>query len=211
MLTANDSTPEGNLAPFQCANRCCDLCEFLQSRRAAQKKDIKEWRTFFSKHEIRYYPYCDSDSERFKHETRERYFGSIPVKALVHSLIFFDPDIGIETGTKYMNKKGVDKDKYLFRSDIEVVARKASDDSVLVIYQHLQRNRNLVRRDIEDRGRKFARALRSPSIGYVWDRDLSFLVGVRDPDTHRKMLEILRQHAERRHIEYGPRSSINGC
>jgi hypothetical protein len=57
--------------------------------------------------------------------------------SLAHSVVFFDPDIGLQTGTPgYMRAHGLDK--YVMYADLSAVAARATDSTAMVVYQHLQ-------------------------------------------------------------------------
>lgn len=78
------------------------------------------------------------DDQYFTKSGRDAYFESIPLVDLAHATVFFDPDIGLETGTAaYMQNAGAEK--YVRYDDLAHVFKR-STDSILVVYQHLQRD-----------------------------------------------------------------------
>jgi hypothetical protein len=76
------------------------------------------------------------DAEFFENKMRQAYFDGLPSEWLASSIVFVDPDSGLESRTiGCMRGEGLDK--YLFYADVLRVAARATDDSILVVYQHL--------------------------------------------------------------------------
>jgi hypothetical protein len=60
------------------------------------------------------------------------YFNAVPNDWLTRSVVFFDPDIGLQTGTPgYMRERGMDK--YLMYKDLSDVAARATAACVMVV------------------------------------------------------------------------------
>ena len=138
------------------------------------------------------------DSEDFVDATRQEYFDGIPTDWLARAVVFVDPDIGLETGTRgYMRGNGAEK--YLLYEELRAIAARATDDSVIVIYQHLQRNASLRGGDIACRIRDLTAHLSTSFVWALqWD-DLAFLVSVRHHAFAIVVERVLKEHGRRHH------------
>src|SRR5262249_26862703 len=117
----------------------------------------------------------------------------VPTGWLAGSVVFFDPDIGLETGTTaYMRANGAEK--YLFYADLCGVWASASDDSVFVVYQHLQNDATKRAADVDRRLRDLMAHLGAPYAWAVQRNDVGFLVAVRDPAVARRVKGALEIH-----------------
>jgi len=192
MLTPNDGTGEGNVIGYECGARRQDLFDALRRAINARQRDIGALREVLPPCGVEFLLY--RDAETFNNATRTEYFKNIPTDWLSRAVVFFDPDIGLQTGTLgYMRVNGCDK--YLMYAELENVAARAADDSVLVVYQHLQRNATKRTGDIGGRLRDLATHLATPSVWAVQWADLAFLVAVRDVALAIRIARRLREHA----------------
>jgi len=195
MLTPDDGTNEGYFKRYKCKDRRGDLNEFLKSN-----KEISSLSRYFKKYSFVYYHY--KDNIFFKHSTRKEYFSSIPHKYLQGSLIFIDPDIGLETGEcGYMRQKGLEK--YLFYYDVESIVKEAATPCLFAIYQHLQRDQRKVISDLTYRSEILSAIIRSKNIGYLKDHDIAFLVGSGSNQVLDDALIVLQNHSKYHGVEYG--------
>jgi hypothetical protein len=150
--------------------------------------------------DVDYQPYLDDDY--FDDADRTGYFATAATVARDHSLIFFDPDIGLETGTlSYMRGKGIEK--YLMYTDVSVVARAAPSDAVFVLYQHLQKDKRRVRADIDVRCRGLCHAGGSSSASFVTDLDVAFLVTSCEPRATKWASQAVSSHGGKHGLEFG--------
>ena len=69
--------------------------------------------------------------EQFSHQGRSRYFDTILSRLPKKTLIFLDPDIGLEESRP--------TEKHLLFEEVERIAKGMDDHSILVIYQHFPR------------------------------------------------------------------------
>lgn len=89
----------------------------------------------------------------YTYNDRDAYFTRVPTEMLQAGLIFFDPDIGLQWGSQsYMKQQGIDK--YLFEDSVRAIADRSSDNSVIVVYQHLLWNKARFWPDVEERTRR---------------------------------------------------------
>jgi len=167
MLTPPTVRREGNRA-FLPDPRLPELTEFFRSRLRNGSRDLGQMRTFFASCGFRYFPYGDAPPY-FSMVSRQSYFRDIPDKALAGSLVFFDPDTGMEPRRLL--------DKHLGFGELADVFDRLDRDSVAVVYQHLRRVRSCWDL-ISGQVRTQLRA----NVAYIAQGDLSFLVVPRDGD-----------------------------
>ena len=195
MLTPDDASGEGAHRPQRIGRRRAHLAAFL----ASGIRDIRTLGAFFMVEGVKYLPYRVADY--FDPAQRAEYFASIPAAAL-EALIFFDPDVGLETGSqRYMRRGG--SEKYLLYEEVASVFRRATASSAVVIYQHLQRNKRKLAGDIIARAEGLGRALAVPGVGYVTDDDVVFYGVGRSARVHEPLLRAFEAHGSRHHLAAG--------
>lgn len=199
MLTPSDKTGQGNLKNYEPGKRRKPLHTFLQSCLKNGKRRVSEIGKYFQKKgRFKYYSYLDS----YTYASREKYFKGIPKKELKQALVFFDPDIGLDIGTmKYMRQSGINK--YLFDESLATVSRRASDNSVVVVYQHLQNNRNKRWNDIKERCVRFRNSAGAKRAVFLTDGTVAFLVTSKNPTTCLKASNIVVAHAHKHGLDCG--------
>ena len=200
MLTPNDGSREGSVTRYKRGSRRRPLHKFLE--RCAQKnsRKVSLLRGFMARAKVEYLPVWD-DVYDFAGNKRVSYFAVCARQARKQRLIFFDPDVGLQTGSAaYMRSNGTEK--YLMYDELKEVARKAPRKTVFVIYQHLQRNKRRVLGDISRKCSELCGALDAPSAAFATDRDVAFLVTSRDPKTYRAAADIVVSQ-QRHKLEVG--------
>lgn len=203
MLTPNDDSAEGSVKTYEQGLRRRELFVFLKSCLAAGNRDVSRLRAFMRQVGVDYYP-CRDDAY-FTDAARSDYFVAGAAAARDHSVIFFDPDIGLETGTRnYMCRNGLEK--YLMYADVSIVANAAPRDAVFVVYQHLQKHKGRVRADIKDRCLRLCHAVGSSSTAFVTDRDVAFLVTSRST---RSVTQAVLAHGGRHGLECGEAAVVS--
>ena len=207
MLTRNDPTHEGNQTKYSQGNRREKLYVFLQRCLKDNQRKVHQIRKYFRHSRFQHYPYRDDSHSYYKYDSRKEYFCSIEAEKLSRSLVFFDPDVGLQVGTiAYM--KGADGkglDKYLFNESLSVVSQRCSNDSAIVVYQHLQRNKNRQRNDVQERCGRFRIIVGSASAVFLRDRDIAFLVTSRQPTIYRQLKATVEEHAQRHGLDWDER------
>ncbi len=95
------------------------------------KRDFTKIKMYFKSEGIVMLLYEDKGREYFKHSPGDEYFKNIPESLLHKSLVFVDPDIGlqIKNSTK----------KHLLYREVEYLYDHINKDSILMIYQHFPR------------------------------------------------------------------------
>ena len=201
MLTAPDETNQGRFRDYPQGRRREGLYNFLQNCRVAGQQRVSEMQGYF-RGRIAYFPYGDTVQTHYTYESRHEYFDNIPDQKLQHALVFFDPDIGLNVDNEsYMARVGISK--YLFIESLSAVATRASEDSVIVVYQHLQRDRNKFWDDIEDRCGRFLKAVDARGAAFITDRDIAFLTTSRDATVRLIMSKAIVAHAHKHGLDCG--------
>ncbi len=200
MLTPNDDTAEGNVRTYEQGLRRRELFEFLKCCLAAGTRNVSLLRSFMRQVRVDYQPYLDD--HYFEDTYRGEYFRACAAAAGERSLIFFDPDIGLETGKPgYMRRNGIEK--YLMYDDVSMVTRAAPPDSIIVVYQHLQNDKNRIRDDIDTRCRGLCKAVGSSSTTFVTDRDVAFLVTGSEAKSNLWARQAVSSHGVKHGLEVG--------
>ena len=115
--------------------------------------------------------------------------------------IFIDPDTGIETGTiSYMQGKGISR--YLFWGDIIQILQRMSSSSVLILYQHLQRNADLVVQNMRDKSIALCGHVNVPSVSVLDDGDVAYLITSPSPGTMAHLAQSLPAYAALHGLRY---------
>jgi alkylated DNA nucleotide flippase Atl1 len=193
MLTPNDGSTEGSVTRYECGARRRVLFDSFRVAIESGNRDIRSLREVLPQCGVHFLPY--RDAEFFDNTTRQAYFDGVPSEWLANSVVFVDPDIGLETGTTgYMRGNGLEK--YLFYGEVSRVAARATDDSILVVYQHLQRDASRRAADVERRLRELSAHAGTRFVWAIQWADLAFLVAVRERTISERVRERLRQHAQ---------------
>jgi hypothetical protein len=135
MLTPNRKPNEGGRTNYEQGARRGKLHRFLQdcvNQNNGRQRSVIELRNIFDSY-CDYRPYRDSQGEFLVDASREEYFKSVPVEILQSSLVFFDPDTGLETPRP---KDMENREEYLLFSDLKEVFQHANEVTVFSVYQH---------------------------------------------------------------------------
>ncbi len=97
----------------------------------ANERDFTEIEMHFKSEGIEILLYEDKGREYFDHRTRGEYFKNIPESLLHKSLVFVDPDIGLEIQNS--------TEKHLLYPEVQYLYECMDKDSILMIYQHYPR------------------------------------------------------------------------
>jgi hypothetical protein len=138
MLTKNDNKrKEGNKRDFNSAKAGAknkNLMEFLEKYKeiARDERDFTDIRNYFKSKGIEIVIYKEQKNKYFNHRTRAEYFNNMPEEFLHNSLVFIDPDIGLEIKNSTEN--------HLLYSEVKYLYNRINGNSTLMIYQHFPRN-----------------------------------------------------------------------
>jgi hypothetical protein len=135
MLTGPDGRSDGGKTSYEagCFGARAELVSHLKGCLARGKRDVRELRSYFAGRGADYRPYGDEDL--FTHSGRDAYFDSIPDDDLDDSLVFLDPDNGLQV--KSMRRGN--GEKFLLFAEAAGLLQRMGERSLLVIYQHIPR------------------------------------------------------------------------
>jgi len=132
MLTPDDGSGHGKRADYSRARAGylnSDLAGFLSHLRDAGTRNCFLIQDYFSRRSLQ----VNFERTPFTHLERAEYFSRIArkVRRLSHSLIFLDPDTGLEVA--------VPSSAHLLYEEVSLVTRAAGRGSIVMIYQHIPR------------------------------------------------------------------------
>lgn len=195
MLTQPDATGQGGLAPADGRGHSPELFAFLNERRTSRVLDIGNWREYFSRNKEFVYRAYRDDREDYCFGGRAAYFAGIDEGMVQGACILVDPDIGIQRRTHaYMAQRGLEK--YLFIDDLAELLER-SKESLIIVYQHLQRNAHKHLSQIETDVEVLSRRLDLGAVPFVREGDLAFYAISRDQDLTRLAAATFFSHAEK--------------
>lgn len=138
MLTGPDGRGDGGKTSYEsgCFGASAKLVTHLKGCLAARRRDVRELRSYFAGRNVAgqtvgYRPH--GDEALFTHAARKTYFESIPKDDLDDSLVFLDPDNGLQV--KSMRRGN--GEKYLLFAEVAELLRRMGARSLLAIYQHI--------------------------------------------------------------------------
>lgn len=96
------------------------------------KQNFKNESSFFFK---------NSDNKYFSHKEREEYFYNIKINlnSEKKSMIFLDPDVGIDIGVNRRVRSN--RQMYIFKKEIDLLQNSTSNNSFISFFQHLGNHR----------------------------------------------------------------------
>lgn len=195
MLTPGDSTGEGKLTGRDAAGHRPELFAFLNEQRSLRALDIRNWREYFSRTKDFVYRGYRDDRDNYSFDDRVAYFSGIDEKWIRGSCILVDPDIGIQRRTHtYMTQRG--REKYLFIDDLEQLLDR-SQDSLIIVYQHLQKHAGRRLGNIANDVEVLSRRLNLPAVPFIHEDDLAFYAVTRDESLLRTAAVTFFAHAEK--------------
>jgi len=122
----------------------------------------------------------------FSHQYRQEYFNNIEDEFLLKSLIFVDPDIGLE-----VKQTG---EKHILYSEVKNLYKRMDKSSILMIYQHfprIQHQQYLNRRCME---------LKEKITGEypvcIDDDEIAFFFLVKDKSLEESLIEVIGDYSE---------------
>ena len=137
MLTCDDNRRDGNDRDRNKARagvKNDKLVKFLDEASALKKeeRDFRKIKDYFSKQGIRaeIHGYADK-KDYFEHGSRSVYFDSVTKKSIQETLLFIDPDNGLEIRRS--------KERHLLHSEVRQIYEKLDDNSAIMIIQFFPR------------------------------------------------------------------------
>ncbi len=191
MLTRHRVDGEGQKKPIPGNGRDHNLLKFIETRHS---KSLRHWESWLSPLVENYHTVEPVDSTWFTEENRDAYWQKfLPFLSKENSLIFIDPDTGLETGSLAYQKK-IGRDKYLLNEELSRLLESMNDSSVLMIYQHLPRNRHHHEKNVLKKMEQ-ARTCHSGSHLCTYrENDLAFLFIAKKKKLYERLFQALKTY-----------------
>lgn len=169
-----------------------EVFDFLREHRS--NADIRELRKLFADRKQFKYS-AHRDDAYYSYLGRTDYFRTIETSVLQSACVFLDPDIGIERSSlQYMKRNGLDK--YLFLDDLESLVGR-SQQSVFIVYQHLQKNAGKRLGDIHGHIEALRSRFGIAAVPFVRQGDLAFYAIAKDEALLGEVAKVFSTHAEK--------------
>jgi len=194
MLTEHRVDNEGNKKPYNSGDKSQELYDFISKKNS---KSLNHWEEWILNFVDFYHTLKPVDEIVFSDETRDKYFNQFKnLVKIPNSLVFIDPDTGLETGSQsYLRKMG--REKYLLDKELKFLVSNIDKSSVLMIYQHLPYNKHI---HIKSLNKKMEQvSLVDDSIYYCAYRenDLAFILISKNLDVYNSLCNILGDYCKR--------------
>ena len=188
MLTEPDRTGDGgksNREKAKAGTQNKGLVDFLDKCIKDGKRDIKQLERFFKNKGIMMTIY---DGEGyFSSANRHKYFSEIGNGLLDESLVFVDPDIGLEV-------KNSGKEHLLY-SEVNGLYRRMDDSSILMIYQYLPRRPHL--EYLNMRCEELKEKVTDDFPVCIDDNEIAFFFLTKNKELEHSLMHVISEYAER--------------
>lgn len=140
MLTRHRIDNEGKKSPIKNSDKSEALHSFI---RGCDPKSLNHWKKWLSPQHVKNYMTVEPvDESYFEDQNRDFYWITYAeYLKQKNSLIFLDPDTGLQSGSNSYLKK-IGREKYILDNEIKLLHEHLDPSSVLMIYQHLPNNKN---------------------------------------------------------------------
>ena len=150
------------------------------------KRDFTKIKMYFKSEGIVMLLYEDKGREYFKHSPGDEYFKNIPESLLHKSLVFVDPDIGLQI------KKSTKK--HLLCREVKYLYDRMDKDSILMIYQHFPRARCKYKEySLEERSNKLEKELGDLPI-YLSDNEIMLFLLTKSDKLKSQLKRIIKEY-----------------
>jgi hypothetical protein len=198
MLTPPDGTRHGSHRRYGATQRP-HLIASLQ-RLAAEKQCVSQLGGLVAQLNWPYFAY--KEREYFVDARRTSYFDGIPTTYLRDSCVLIDPDTGTQTGSnRYMQSRG--RERYVLYSEIRDLIARSVGATVVIIYQHLQRNAKRVPADLQYRAERVAVVANVAQVAYVHSHDVAMLALSRNRALDERVYQLCRNFAAALRLGFG--------
>ncbi|WP_028319536.1 hypothetical protein [Desulfobulbus elongatus] len=176
MLTNHRVDGEGNKTPKHIEGKSTELLSFIDR---CGSKSLEHWEAWLKPLVGSYVTVQPVNEVFFVDSTRNKYWESFDaVLRTRNSLIFVDPDTGLETGKpSYLRKMG--REKYILNDELAKLSQSLDDSSVLMIYQHLPNNKHIYEESVNKKIKQAIEASNCSSVLAYREDDLAFLFVVK--------------------------------
>ena len=152
------------------------------------KRDFTEIEMHFKSESIEMLLYEDKGREYFDHSPGDEYFKNIPESLLHKSLVFVDPDIGLQIKNS--------TEKHLLYREVEYLYGRVDkdSDSILMIYQHFPRARHKYQEySPEGRSNKLEEEIGDLPI-YISDNEIIFFLLTKNDELRSQLERIVERY-----------------
>jgi hypothetical protein len=188
MLTPNDDKQHGEKwhrekAKAGAQNK--ELISFLDGCVREGRRDINQLESFFTRCGIEMTIYYGSDTY-FTHQNRQDYFEQIGNELLSNSLVFVDPDVGLE-----VNSSG---EKHLLYSEVESLYERMDESSILMLFQHFPRQPR--QQYLNTRAEELKEKITGDYPICIDDNEVIFFFLTKDESLEHSLMHIVQEYAE---------------
>lgn len=198
MLTEHRYDNEGNIAPSPSNCKSKELLSFIRSH---SRPDLNNWESWLNNYTSSYITVQPVNSTYIRSANRKEYWLKFNhVFSAPNSLIFFDPDTGIQAGRKTRIKPS-DYEKYILNEEMPEILGRLSENSAFVIYQHLQRNSKLHESDMVRKIEALSSMSPSINISAYREKDLAFMFIAKGYSPHQNIQLAINKYHSRSTVE----------
>lgn len=187
MLTKNKNGIGGNETDYSNAKAGTEngeLVRFLRRCVEEKRRNVTEIKEFFQSKGIEIEIY--KETEYFDAANRAGYFKSVPDELLYQSLIFLDPDNGLE-----IKDSG---EKHVLYSEVKDLFERMTGGSILMVYQHFPREEH--RQYIRKRANELKEKVGNWPL-YISDDQIVFFLLTKEESVRSHLYRILQKYNER--------------
>lgn len=194
MLTKPEKRSDGNKRNFEMAKkngrpgtRNSKLIRFLkQYKKNIKERQVKKISIYFKFIGFKTIFFDGNDNNKyFENTIRSEYFSNVPVKLLYKSLIFIDPDIGLQIKNS--------TEKHLHFEEVKYLYDNMDENSILMIYQHFPRNRKYKEYMPEGRSKRLKEICGDKPI-YISDNEIIFFFLAKNKIIRDKLAEVVTNY-----------------
>lgn len=191
MLTEHRPDNEGNKSPHYTRGKSRELLTFIS---AHKDKSLRHWETWLSPCLNSYKTIEPIDETFFNDETRTEYWDLFnSILGSRQSMIFVDPDTGLETGPRsYMKKAGLEK--YILNNELGVLISKLKPTSALMIYQQLQHDSHKHLTDIQKKLKQVKAIDSHVLVSAYKEGDLAFIIIAKRASINAELIDALKEY-----------------
>jgi hypothetical protein len=185
MLTGNDNTGYGgkfNRHKAKAGTKNKSLINFLDKCVREGRRGVRQLKNFFEKYDINMKIY----ENNFSHQHRQEYFRQIKDEYLVKSIIFVDPDIGLE-----VKQPG---EKHILYSEVENLYKRMDKGSILMICQHFPRIEH--QQYLNMRCTELKEKITGDYPVCIDDDEIAFFFLVKDKSLEESLIKVVRDYSE---------------
>lgn len=161
-----------------------ELTVFLDKFQDKDKRDIRELSAFFKEQGIEITIYCGED-KYFSDTRRGEYFKQIRDEHLEKSLVFVDPDIGLEVSKL--------TEKHIRYDEIRNLYQRMDESSILMIFQYIP----YVKREsyFPEVAQRLKKKVGNLPI-YISDNQIVFFLLTKDASVRKSLAKVVNKYRE---------------